>query len=69
MLKGPAGPFCMISISMSDSYTKWSKNNTLGLVPIEPTELQFATTPWEGELGYNNIGQVQQYQNGKWRLK
>jgi hypothetical protein len=54
---------------MSDSYTKWSKNNTLGLVPIEPTELQFATTPWEGELGYNNIGQVQQYQNGKWRLK
>lgn len=69
MLKGPAGPFCMISISMSDSYTKWSKNNTLGLVPIEPTELQFATTPWEGELGYNNIGQIQQYQNGKWRLK
>jgi|TARA_R110001592_G_scaffold1700_17_gene10068 hypothetical protein len=69
MLKGPVGPFCMISISMSDSYTKWSKNNTLGLVPIEPTELQFATTPWEGELGYNNIGQIQQYQNGKWRLK
>jgi hypothetical protein len=28
----------------------------------------FATSPWEGEITFNNIGNVVQYRNGVWEL-
>lgn len=52
---------------MSES-SEWSKNNTLGWLPDTPTDLVFRDEPWEGQIGYNNIGQVVQYQNGIWQL-
>ena len=32
------------------------------------SNLVFATSPWEGEITFNNIGNVVQYRNGVWEL-
>ena len=40
---------------MSES-SEWSKNNTVGWLPDTPTDLVFRAEPWEGQIGYNNIG-------------
>jgi len=52
---------------MNDAYDKWTRENTVGWISTEPTK-QFALSPWQGEIGYNNIGQVVQYRNGVWEL-
>jgi hypothetical protein len=53
---------------MNDAYDKWTRENTVGWISTEPTTKQFALSPWQGEIGYNNIGQVVQYRNGVWEL-
>ena len=50
---------------MSDNFKKWSKQNpTVGYTPTEPTKLEFATEPWEGQFSYTNAGEYVQYRNG-----
>lgn len=52
---------------MSDNFKKWSKENpSLGYTPTEPTKLEFATEPWEGQFSYTNAGEYVQYRNGTW---
>ncbi|MDC1281552.1 hypothetical protein N8Z09_02740 [Methylophilaceae bacterium] len=51
---------------MNTTHEEWSKNNTIGLVPEEPTNIKFATEPWEGQFGLNNVGEYVQYKNGTW---
>jgi len=51
---------------MKTTHEEWSKNNTIGWVPKEPTTKEFALSPWEGEITFNNIGQTVQYRHGIW---
>ena len=51
---------------MNTAYEEWSRNNTIGWVSEEPTLKQFALSPWEGEITFNNIGLTVQYRNGTW---
>ena len=53
---------------MSEKYEEWSKNNTTGWIPNEPTKLKFASEPWEGQYGWNNVGKYVQFRNGEWHL-
>ena len=53
----------------NDTYDKWCKENAGKYwVSDEPCEYQFATSPWEGEITINNIGETVQYTNGEWQL-
>ena len=50
-----------------DNYREWCKANAGKYwVSDEPSTGNFATEPWEGQIGYNNVGQVVQYRNGGW---
>ena len=50
-----------------DSFSKWAKENpSLGYTPTEPTDMKFATEPWEGQFSYTNAGEYVQYRNGTW---
>ena len=53
---------------MNEKYEEWSKNNTTGWIATEPTKLKFASEPWEGQYGWNNVGEYVQFRNGKWHL-
>ena len=53
---------------MSKQYKEWSKNNTTGWLSTEPTKLKFSSEPWEGQYGWNNVGEYVQFRNGKWHL-
>ena len=51
---------------MNKKYQERSRNNTIGWVSKEPITGKFASDPWEGQFGYNNVGEYVQYRNGIW---
>lgn len=53
----------------NNDYLKWSRENAGKYwVPTEPCTHEFATSPWEGEYSFNNVGEYVQYRNGEWHL-
>lgn len=50
-----------------ENYQQWCEENAGKYwVSDEPCTYKFATSPWEGEYSYNNVGEYVQYCNGKW---
>jgi len=52
---------------LNTEYEKWCKENAGKYwVSAEPCPYTFATSPWEGEYSFNNVGEYVQYRNGEW---